>query len=62
MWPLDRYVSLLLGELPRLTDYGPAGRDFIAQVDVPTEVQQAADHLKGATNFTPRTANTRWAG
>jgi len=53
---------LLLGELPRLTDYGPAGRGFIAQVDVPAEVQQAADHVKGSTDFAPRAADARWAG
>jgi uncharacterized SAM-binding protein YcdF (DUF218 family) len=61
MWPLDRYVSMLLGELPRLVAYGPAGRGFIAQVDVPASVQQAATHLRDTTVFTPRTANPRWA-
>ena len=45
LWPVERYVSLLLGELPRLWDdingYGPAGRGFIAHVDFPAEVQAA---------------------
>ncbi|WP_240670405.1 YdcF family protein [Actinoplanes solisilvae] len=65
MWPLDRYVSLLLGEVTRLTDdehgYGPAGRGFIAHVDVPPEVRDAADHLRSSTAFTDRAANPRWA-
>ncbi|MFF5287833.1 ElyC/SanA/YdcF family protein [Paractinoplanes globisporus] len=64
MWPLDRYVSLLLGEVRRLTDdangYGPAGRGFIAHVDVPAEVRLAAEHL--SAGFTARVADARWAG
>lgn len=66
MWPLDRYVPLLMGEVPRLTDgpdgYGPAGRDFIAHVDVPAEVHAAVDLLTRATGFATRTADARWAG
>jgi uncharacterized SAM-binding protein YcdF (DUF218 family) len=66
MWPLDRYVSLLLGEVPRLTDddngYGPAGRGFIAHVDVPPEVLEAAHHLRTSTSFAVRAADGRWAG
>ncbi|MEV6845507.1 hypothetical protein [Actinoplanes sp. NPDC051411] len=65
MWSLDRYVSLLMGEVPRLTDdadgYGPAGRGFIAHVDVPAEVHRALDHLKESTLCTPRGADARWA-
>lgn len=37
--------SLLWGEIPRLTDdadgYGPRGKNFIAHVDIPTEVRAA---------------------
>lgn len=44
-WPLERFVSLVLGEIPRLFDgpdgYGPKGRDFIVRVEVPDEVLQA---------------------
>ncbi len=33
LWPVERYLSLVLGELPRLRDdingYGPAGRDLL---------------------------------
>lgn len=45
LWPPARYLSLLLGELPRLYDdangYGPRGKGFIAHVDFPAEVLQA---------------------
>lgn len=45
LWSVDRYLSLITGELPRLRDdatgYGPRGRDFIAHVDIPQEVEQA---------------------
>lgn len=45
LWPVERYLSLLTGELPRLRDdsdgYGPRGRDFIVHVDFPSEVMQA---------------------
>ena len=45
MWNIDRYVSLLLGEIPRLTDdqngYDPQGKNFIAHVDINSEVQKA---------------------
>ncbi|MBB1200726.1 YdcF family protein [Enterobacteriaceae bacterium 89] len=45
VWPVDRYLSLILGELPRLLDdengYGPRGKGFIAHVDIPTKVMQA---------------------
>jgi hypothetical protein len=66
MWELDHYVSLLMGEVPRLTDdangYGPAGRGFIAHVDVPGEVHRAYDHLRRTDRFATRVADDRWAG
>jgi uncharacterized SAM-binding protein YcdF (DUF218 family) len=44
-WPLDRWVSLVVGEVPRLRDdeagYGPRGRGFQAHVDVPEAVEAA---------------------
>ena len=65
MWPPDRYVSLLMGEIPRLTDnehgYGPAGRGFIAHVDVPAEVTRAYAALRKAGAGAPRAADHRWA-
>jgi hypothetical protein len=44
-WPWRRWAALVMGEVPRLRDddvgYGPRGRDFIAHVDVPDEVEAA---------------------
>jgi uncharacterized SAM-binding protein YcdF (DUF218 family) len=66
MWPIDRYVALLMGEVPRLTDdvhgYGPAGRGYIAHVDVPQEVRRAFAHLRETTDFAARAADSQWAG
>ena len=49
MWDINRYVSLLLGEIPRLTDdlngYGPNGKNFISHVDIPQKVQLAFDEV-----------------
>lgn len=50
LWPVDRYLSLVMGELPRLYDdangYGPAGRDFIAHVEFPEAVTVAWRQLQ----------------
>ena len=51
-WPRDRWISLVMGEVPRLRDdehgYGPLGRGFIAHVDLPDEVEFAHASLLGA--------------
>lgn len=56
LWPVERYLSLVLGELPRLRDdangYGPAGRDFIAHVDIPPHVEAAWQILRHDTTLT----------
>lgn len=66
MWPVDRYVTLLMGEVPRLTDdangYGPAGRGYIAHVGVPPEVSRAFTYLRETTGFAARAADAQWAG
>ena len=45
MWTAERYLSLLLGEIPRLRDdalgYGPRGKGYVAHVDIPPEVEAA---------------------
>ncbi|MGY5956971.1 YdcF family protein [Kosakonia sp. BK9b] len=45
LWAVERYLSLILGEVPRLRDdvngYGPNGRDFLVHVDFPDAVEQA---------------------
>jgi len=65
MWPRERYVALLMGEVPRLTDdatgYGPAGRGFIAHVDVPDAVRHAHAALEAAGVGATRVADPRWA-
>lgn len=50
MWRMERYITLLMGEIPRLTDdengYGPRGKRFIAHVDIPESVRDAFELLK----------------
>jgi hypothetical protein len=66
MWPVDRYVTMLMGEVPRLTDdangYGPAGRGYTARVEVPPEVRRAFAYLRETTGFATRAADPQWAG
>lgn len=65
MWDMDRYVTLLMGEIPRLSDnddgYGPKGKDFIAHVDIPEEVEEAFEELKKEYADRVRTANPLYA-
>ena len=63
MWEMERYISLLMGEIPRLLDdengYGPNGAGYIAHVDVDPEVLQAYREL--AEQYQPRAADPRFA-
>jgi len=65
MWDMERYISLLLGEIPRLTDdahgYGPRGKGFIAHVDIPPEVQRAFGTLCAQYPALIREANPLYA-
>lgn len=65
MWETDRYVNLLMGEIPRLTDdaggYGPAGKGFIAHVEIPAEVRAAFERLKAVYGPRTREANPLFA-
>ena len=65
MWDMDRYVNLLMGEIPRLTDdengYGPKGKNFIAHVDIPEEVKEAFEKLKQVYGEQTREANPLFA-
>lgn len=49
LWALDRYISMVLGEVRRLRDdkegYGPLGLGFIGHVDVPHAVEHAWQRL-----------------
>jgi len=57
LWSPDRFVSLLMGEIPRLRDdengYGPRGRGFIDHVDIPDDVLAAYAHLSQALADNP---------
>lgn len=65
MWEPDRYVLLLMGEIPRLTDdaegYGPMGKGYIAHVDIPGEVAEAFGRLKKVYGSRVREANPLYA-
>lgn len=49
MWQPERYLQLLMGEIPRLTDdqngYGPHGKNFISHVDIPQNIKLAYTEL-----------------
>lgn len=46
---LDRYMQLIMGEIPRLKDdingYGPKGNGFIEHVDIPYSVEESYSKL-----------------
>lgn len=50
MWSMEHYITLLLGEIPRLHDtakgYGPNGKNYIVHVDIPSGVLEAFENLK----------------
>ncbi|KAF2020514.1 hypothetical protein BU24DRAFT_445722 [Aaosphaeria arxii CBS 175.79] len=49
MWPMERYLELVMGEIPRMRDdgngYGPKGKGVIPHVDIPVEVEKAYGRL-----------------
>ncbi|MDO4942045.1 MAG: ElyC/SanA/YdcF family protein [Lachnospiraceae bacterium] len=65
MWDMERYITLLMGEIPRLMDdsngYGPNGKNYIAHVDVPCSVKQAFEELKVVYGDKIREANPLYA-
>ncbi len=65
MWDMERYITLLMGEIPRLCDtadgYGPNGADYIAHVDIPPEVMDAFLTLKKEYAPLIREANPLYA-
>lgn len=65
MWEIKRYISLLMGEIPRLSDdengYGPCGKNFISHVDIPSEVVVAFEQLKVLYSKSIRKANPKFA-
>jgi len=65
MWEMERYISLLLGEIPRLSDdengYGPKGKDFIAHVEIPRQARRAFEELRAHYGDLVRGANPAFA-
>lgn len=65
MWDMNRYITLLMGEIPRLSDsiegYGPNGKGYIAHVDIPIEVETAFMELKKEYAGMVREANPLYA-
>lgn len=65
MWPMERYISLLMGEIPRLRDdadgYGPRGKNFISHVEIPEQVEQAFQALQEKYPSLVREANPLYA-
>lgn len=49
LWTHERFLSLVLGEIPRLYDdkhgYGPLGKGYIAHLDIPGDVMGAYNAL-----------------
>lgn len=49
IWTLERYMQLIIGEIPRLKDdingYGPKGKGFIEHVDIPNSIEEAYGKL-----------------
>lgn len=65
MWDMDRYITLLMGEIPRLRNdqngYGPQGKNFISHVNIPQDVECAFEMLKHAYADYVREADSRYA-
>lgn len=65
MWDMKHYITLLMGEISRLSDdiegYGPRGKDYIAHVDIPDTVRSAFGLLKENYGNMVRKANPRYA-
>lgn len=65
MWSIERYVSLLMGEVSRLSDdehgYGPRGKGFITHVDIPDAVRQASAFINAALGDMTRAAEPAFA-
>lgn len=57
LWPVERYLSLIPGEMARLRDdeqgYGPNGRGFIAHVDMPEEIASAWQVMQADETLMP---------
>lgn len=66
MWDINHFITLLMGEIPRLTDdkngYGPKGKNYLAHIDIPDNVQNAFSELKKIYANSVRQANPLYSG
>lgn len=50
LWTMERFLALVMGEIPRLRDdeqgYGPRGREYIVHVDIPDRIEEAYARLQ----------------
>jgi len=50
LWDIDRFISLILGEIPRLRDdingYGPKGKGYIGHIDIPEDILSSYEKLQ----------------
>ena len=64
LWDVDTYLTLLLGDIVRLRDdangYGPAGKNYIAHVDIPRDAEDAFSLLQHCGYGKIRPANERY--
>lgn len=55
LWPVNRFIELVMGELPRLYDdnngYGPAGKGYIAHVPLPGNIMDAWQRLTASEHL-----------
>lgn len=65
MWDMERYLALLMGEIPRLEDgpegYGPSGRGYLVHVDIPDAMHAAWERLSVRYPWSVRKAQSRYA-
>ncbi|PRR81636.1 YdcF family protein [Clostridium vincentii] len=58
IWTMDRYIQLLMGEIPRLKDdingYGPNGKGFIEHIDIPSIIDEAYSKLENIIRIKTR--------
>lgn len=54
IWSEQRYLELIMGEIPRLRDdingYGPTGKNFIEHIDIPKEIEACYKKIRTLTN------------
>lgn len=45
LWDMERFLNLIMGEIPRFETYGPRGTGSIVDVEIPGEVREAWERL-----------------